>query len=259
MNLKEKSALVARANERRGAISDAKGPEYAGQAEAYGTDGVDVLANFKRQAERWGVSPLVVAGIYEGKHQDALETFVRELQKAAGDWAKQFALVRQGEGILSRLDDLRNYADLFEGLLADLNLHPATVNPEVAAMQEALAEVQTEDYWRRTSYINENAAAAKDTYGDLAVTDCYLCQTVRYHEGGKHMTVAEYALAHVGATREEKHDEFAEKQVPVPQDPPSEIVVDAEACSMTCYERGITCWSDDCSDDYCKVAKREGN
>lgn len=128
MNKREKDMVVEAANQRRGAISDAKGPEYAGQAALYTDDASDVLANFKRQDKRWGFdgSGLESAFIYFGKHLDAIETFGRELLPILDERDRHEAheLVARGEGIISRLDDARNYIDLIECLLVDAGLHP---------------------------------------------------------------------------------------------------------------------------------------
>ena len=127
MNHAEKQEAVARANARRGAISDAKGPEYAGQADAYKADDSDVLANFKRQDVRWGYdgSGLSSAFLYFGKHLDSIETYAREVKAllAAGDIDGAHALGLKGEGIVSRLDDARNYIDLIECLMLDALVH----------------------------------------------------------------------------------------------------------------------------------------
>lgn len=125
MNLRLKNEVVSRANTRRGAISDQKGPEYAGQADAYTADNSDVLENFKRQDKRWGhgINGLTSAFLYFGKHLDSIETFGRELKKATSP-EDALALVLRGEGIISRLDDARNYIDLIECLLVDAGLHP---------------------------------------------------------------------------------------------------------------------------------------
>jgi len=132
MNYREKQALVKRANERRGAISDLKGPEYAGQAGAYTDEDQDVLANFKRQDLRWGFlgGGLQSAFLYFGKHIDSIETFAREYTRLVNDPNTGYddhafsALLTSGEGIISRLDDARNYLDLIECLLWDEALHP---------------------------------------------------------------------------------------------------------------------------------------
>lgn len=125
MNLKRKDEVVSRANERRGAISNEKGPEYAGQADKYTDLTSDVLANFKRQDKRWGHDSegLAAAFLYFGKHLDSIETFARELKKTKTK-DEAIALVNRGEGIVSRFDDARNYIDLIECLLVDAGIHP---------------------------------------------------------------------------------------------------------------------------------------
>jgi hypothetical protein len=124
MNYAAKARVVTLANQRRGAISDEKGPEYAGSAEGYREQDADVLANFKRQDVRWGhaLGGLASAFVYFGKHLDSIETFGRELL-AAPDRGPE--LVMRGEGFISRLDDARNYLDLIECLLVDNGLHPS--------------------------------------------------------------------------------------------------------------------------------------
>lgn len=118
MNYEQKAEVVAEANRRRGTISDTKGPEYAGQSTGYTEGTADVLANFKRNAEGTGLSAIVVAGVYAGKHWDSIQTFIREYQGRDSSDTKR-ALATDGEGIVSRLDDLRNYLDLFECILVD--------------------------------------------------------------------------------------------------------------------------------------------
>lgn len=122
MNYKQKLELIELADRRRKGISDSKGPEYAGSGSKYTESDSDVLANFKRNAERTGTDAILVWAIYFGKHLDSIETFVREWSRA-GDSEKR-VLVARGEGIVSRLDDARNYLDLGECLLADLGYHP---------------------------------------------------------------------------------------------------------------------------------------
>lgn len=122
MNLRRKQLILEIANERRTGISASKGPEYAGSASKYGDDDQDVLANFKRQGQRWGTSPLLPAGIYAGKHIDSLETFIREVTAPNVDLPAQRRIAQRGEGIVSRLDDLRNYCDLLECLLVELEI-----------------------------------------------------------------------------------------------------------------------------------------
>jgi len=121
VNLSTKLQVVDTANRRRGAISAEKGPEYTGEGKNYAEG--DILANFKNVASTVGSSPITVAGVYANKHWDSLSTFIRDLPQVETA-AEARALVERGEGIVSRLDDLRNYMDLLECLLVEYRLHP---------------------------------------------------------------------------------------------------------------------------------------
>ena len=90
-----------------------KGAEYASDA--------DALANFKRQAEAWGVSPLVVLGIFMDKHYSAVQSYVRKGGKIVSN-----------EPIEGRVNDLRNYAFLLLALIEDLKAsEPKNETPSV--------------------------------------------------------------------------------------------------------------------------------
>lgn len=130
MNHGTKVEILLRADQRRTGISDEKGAEYAGQADAYKDEDADVLANFKRQSKRWDISTIHVIGTYFGKHIDSIETFVREVTKPGLTWEEKVEIVEKGEGIVSRLDDARNYLDLFECLLYEERLHPEYLTKE---------------------------------------------------------------------------------------------------------------------------------
>jgi len=78
---------------------DEKGRDYAGIE--------DVLGNFKKRAERLGLSPLKVWGLYFGKHIDAIETFVKTEKLAS-------------EPIEMRIVDAINYLLLGYALVQDL-------------------------------------------------------------------------------------------------------------------------------------------
>ena len=67
----------------------------------------DANANFKRAAERWGVTVGQAIGVYMGKHFDALETYVRTGGQA------------ESEPIALRLADLVNYALIFYSWLVE--------------------------------------------------------------------------------------------------------------------------------------------
>lgn len=151
LNLSTKERILELADERRHGISAQKGPEYTGAADSYADDDRDVLANFKRQGERWGSSPILPMGIYFGKHIDSIETFVREVTREGVTLAQQKALAYKGEGILSRLDDARNYLDLMEcllveqGILNDPRPEAYSRQPQTPNTLEALGEVQYGD------------------------------------------------------------------------------------------------------------------
>lgn len=129
MNFAEKSAVVAKANERRGAISDQKGPEYtgAGKASTYKDAGANILRNFYVRAERGDASVFTVAQTYAGKHVDSIETALAQLAKAE-TISERIGIVNAGEGLISRLDDLRNYCDLLECILVDEGVHPEKID-----------------------------------------------------------------------------------------------------------------------------------
>jgi hypothetical protein len=76
-----------------------------GKAMAYASD-EDRLQNFKRQGARWGVSPLVVLGVYYGKHVDAIEAYIRDG-------------IEGPEGIDSNIADCANYLDLMAALIEE--------------------------------------------------------------------------------------------------------------------------------------------
>lgn len=147
MNLSTKERILELADERRNGISAQKGPEYAGSAARYADDDKDVLANFKRQGDRWGTSPLLPTGVYFGKHIDSIETFVREATREGLTLAQQRELAYKGEGILSRLDDARNYLDLMECLLVDLGIlnDPRPEAYKLTPMLRELGPISGED------------------------------------------------------------------------------------------------------------------
>ena len=75
-----------------------KGNDYAGDE--------DVFANFKRNAQRLGLQPHEVWGVYFMKHIDAIETYLR-----TGNL--------ESEPIESRIDDAILYLLLLRGMIED--------------------------------------------------------------------------------------------------------------------------------------------
>lgn len=76
------------------------------KAQSYANDS-DRLINFKRQAARWGVEPLVVLGVYLGKHLDAVEAYIRDDIESA-------------EGVRSNIGDAMNYLDLLLAMVEEI-------------------------------------------------------------------------------------------------------------------------------------------
>ena len=79
-------------------MRDTKGPEYAGTK--------DRLANFKEQATDYGVSPMVVCGIFKKKHEQAIASYIR------GEY-------RGSEPIRGRIIDAIVYNALLLGLIVE--------------------------------------------------------------------------------------------------------------------------------------------
>lgn len=121
MNHRARRIVETAACERRYGLADEKGAEYSGKGATYKEDGADTLANFKAVGERLGVSPVSVLLTYWLKHVDSITTAVREAEDGFCNDVGRSIRYAQGEGIVSRLDDARNYLDLLECLLIDTN------------------------------------------------------------------------------------------------------------------------------------------
>lgn len=128
MNHKQRRTVETAACERRYGIADEKGAEYSGQGSSYKESGADTLTNFKAVAERTGMTPVQCLLVYFLKHIDSITTTCREAEAVdyrstgiAVDFGGEDRHDRyaEGEGIVSRLDDARNYLDLLECLLMD--------------------------------------------------------------------------------------------------------------------------------------------
>lgn len=110
MDRDEQFEVYLEADLRRRQITVEKSAEYTNESE-------DVLRNFKAIAERLGVHPLLVLAVYMNKHLDSVNTFIKRVH--ASPSAEFPDLVQAGEGIISRLDDARNYLDLAECLVIE--------------------------------------------------------------------------------------------------------------------------------------------
>jgi hypothetical protein len=103
MNAQEFNKLVEGTIKTTAELLIVKGGEYAGSE--------DRLANFKRNAQLTGSTPLQVALVYMSKHFDALCTYIRD--EATG------VSRPRSEPIEGRLDDLINYCFLIKGLVTE--------------------------------------------------------------------------------------------------------------------------------------------
>jgi hypothetical protein len=90
-------------------IGKTKGREYSGAID--GKD--DRLANFKRLAVKLGVTPETVCLIYGTKHLDAIDTFVKTLQKTGK------IPVQLSEPIEGRFHDAVLYLILLSAIVAE--------------------------------------------------------------------------------------------------------------------------------------------
>ena len=98
MKREEFYEIIDEFTEERRKIQSSKGEAYSGNQ--------DALDNFKRNAVKNGVSPLVVWNIYFSKHLDAIDSFVR------GEY-------KDTESIEGRFMDAINYLELGYGLIKD--------------------------------------------------------------------------------------------------------------------------------------------
>lgn len=101
--IRYRAGLLKKANK----VADLKVQDYAHSP--------DRLANFKRQAERWGGTPEHILGVYLGKHLDAIQRAVTELVAFRLDEIE----ARISEPIEGRLVDAINYLILLGALLEE--------------------------------------------------------------------------------------------------------------------------------------------
>ena len=100
MNQKELDELMEKMIVEEKAIMDRKGPDYT-------NDNLDRMANFKEIAEEYGVSPLLVLGIYLSKHLSSIRKYCT---------GKKLT----GEGIRSKIADSRNYLVFLRGFVEEI-------------------------------------------------------------------------------------------------------------------------------------------
>lgn len=85
-------------------IMSRKGIEYA--------NGDDRLGNFKRAAERKGVTPETIALIYADKHLDSIAYTVRQIEETG-------EIPQLAESLESRFCDVINYFVLLYGIIEE--------------------------------------------------------------------------------------------------------------------------------------------
>lgn len=97
------AVIIANTVEQINKLSDLKGAEYAGD--------VDCLANFRRNAERLGLSMEQVWAVYVNKHIDAVMQYIQD-QSTGKDRERL-------EPLTSRVDDIIVYMLLFKAMLEE--------------------------------------------------------------------------------------------------------------------------------------------
>ena len=102
MTIEKRLEIVKSINEERMAVMIDKGNAYAG-------DG-DSLANFKRNAERLGLTKYQILSVYFNKHIDSINNAI------AQNPAKP---IDKTEGLKGRIIDAHNYLDLLYCLLVE--------------------------------------------------------------------------------------------------------------------------------------------
>lgn len=100
--------LVKATIEQINSLSKLKGGEYAGD--------VDRLANFRRNAAALGLNMETVWAVYAGKHWDAIQQYVKDLQEGKTR--------PRAESITGRADDLIVYAILFKAMVEEREAGP---------------------------------------------------------------------------------------------------------------------------------------
>ena len=101
MTFEERQSIIKKAFKRRTKIMRNKGREYSKGVKT------DVNLNFKEVAKRIGLTKEQVLIVYMSKAMLSIEKWILDGELSSG------------ETLISRLDDLRNYADILETLLYD--------------------------------------------------------------------------------------------------------------------------------------------
>lgn len=102
MNRSEFLELVFTRNKERTRLLESKGA-------AYSADG-DAFENFKRNAEKLGLTKYQIWAVYCGKHLDSIFNAIKHDANHPVD---------KSEGLQGRIDDAINYLELLSGMLAE--------------------------------------------------------------------------------------------------------------------------------------------
>lgn len=102
MTVEERLKIVNELQEEGIKTLTAKGHAYAGKG--------DSLANFKRNAERLGLSKYQIWGVYFNKHIDSINNAIQENPSSPVD---------KTEGLKGRVIDAKNYLDILVCLLKE--------------------------------------------------------------------------------------------------------------------------------------------
>lgn len=123
MNSTDLTALMERTFGQVRALNSSKGREYADDDEA--------LRNFYNRADEFGTDPLVVCGIFLGKHLDAIKAYIKTGEVLS-------------EGIDGRVHDAILYLVLLLGLVEDGRSDEQSIVEHAGENQLALLDEQAQ-------------------------------------------------------------------------------------------------------------------
>lgn len=103
MTIEQRQEIVTDLYREAEGIMLAKGKSYAGT-------GLDSLANFKRNAERLGLTPYQIWAVYFNKHIDSINSAIQGNPQEPVDFS---------ESLRGRILDVINYATILECLLQE--------------------------------------------------------------------------------------------------------------------------------------------
>ena len=107
-------------------VANTKRVEYTGASQ-------DVLMNFKRIANRLGLSPLQVWSVYFNKHVDSVNTYIKGVDEVS-------------EPMESRFADMLNYLFLGMALIIEQEVESGRRSPNLQAdSEESSYEVETDE------------------------------------------------------------------------------------------------------------------